>query len=104
MDTLRTRADTLNYFQQSPVRGQLEPPDGTTGDRRFIQCTDIPNELKVSLVLSIVNSVLTIHRFCSPQRPLSSMGASSRPSSPSSRRAAGHHGIAFGKFGDLRNA
>ncbi|KAJ3551597.1 hypothetical protein NM688_g4608 [Phlebia brevispora] len=49
METRKTLAQKLNYFQQSPVRGQLEPPDGTTGDRRFLQCTDIPNELKVLL-------------------------------------------------------
>ncbi|KAI0801194.1 hypothetical protein C8Q74DRAFT_1364833 [Fomes fomentarius] len=38
----------LNYYQQSPVRGQLENPDGTTRSGwRYIQCTDTPNELRV---------------------------------------------------------
>ncbi|KAH9944327.1 uncharacterized protein BXZ73DRAFT_87244 [Epithele typhae] len=40
----------LNYYGQSPVRGQLENPDGTTRSGwRFIQCTDTPNELRVLL-------------------------------------------------------
>ncbi|KAI1797945.1 hypothetical protein LXA43DRAFT_982732 [Ganoderma leucocontextum] len=40
----------LNYYQQSPVRGQLENPDGTTRSGwRYIQCTDTPNELRVLL-------------------------------------------------------
>ncbi|KAF7799535.1 hypothetical protein EIP86_010772 [Pleurotus ostreatoroseus] len=47
MEALKSRSHTLNYFQQSPVRGQLEPTDGSTGDRRFVQCTDVPNELRV---------------------------------------------------------
>lgn len=42
----------LNYFQQPPVRGQLEPitADGyaRTG-WRWLQCTDTPNELRVCL-------------------------------------------------------
>ncbi|KAI0825065.1 hypothetical protein BC628DRAFT_284419 [Trametes gibbosa] len=40
----------LNYYQQSPVRGQLEVPDGSAKvGWRFIQCTDTPNELRVLL-------------------------------------------------------
>ncbi|PCH33688.1 hypothetical protein WOLCODRAFT_135267 [Wolfiporia cocos MD-104 SS10] len=41
----------LNYFQQSPVRGQLELPDAVTAREgwRFLQCTDTPNELRVLL-------------------------------------------------------
>ncbi|KAH9858130.1 hypothetical protein C2E23DRAFT_718857 [Lenzites betulinus] len=40
----------LNYYQQSPVRGQLEVPDGSArAGWRFIQCTDTPNELRVLL-------------------------------------------------------
>lgn len=48
MQTHRAAGQTLNYFQQSPVRGQLEPPDGyaRTG-WRYLQCTDTPNELRV---------------------------------------------------------
>jgi hypothetical protein len=40
----------LNYFQLSPVRGQLEPeePANARTGWRFIQCTDTPNQLKVS--------------------------------------------------------
>ncbi|KAI0651921.1 hypothetical protein C8Q79DRAFT_897991 [Trametes meyenii] len=39
-----------NYYMSSPVRGQLEVPEGqaTTG-WRYIQCTDTPNELRVLL-------------------------------------------------------
>lgn len=37
----------LQYFQPSPVRGQLEPPDASTRPGwRYLQCTDTPNELK----------------------------------------------------------
>ena len=40
-------ATPLQYFQPSPVRGQLEPPDATTRPGwRYLQCTDTPNELK----------------------------------------------------------
>jgi hypothetical protein len=40
----------LDYFKQSPVRGQLEPPDETTKDGwRYIQCTETVDELKVLL-------------------------------------------------------
>lgn len=40
--------ETLNYFQQSPVRGQLEPTDGgSKSGWRYLQCTDTPNELRV---------------------------------------------------------
>ncbi|KZT02654.1 uncharacterized protein LAESUDRAFT_661324 [Laetiporus sulphureus 93-53] len=40
----------LNYFQQSPVRGQLEHPDGYSKTGwRYLQCTDTPNELRVLL-------------------------------------------------------
>ncbi|KAH8100684.1 hypothetical protein BXZ70DRAFT_1008171 [Cristinia sonorae] len=40
----------LNYFQQSPVRGQLEPSDGFSKTGwRYLQCTDTPNELRVLL-------------------------------------------------------
>ncbi|OSD03134.1 hypothetical protein PYCCODRAFT_1434553 [Trametes coccinea BRFM310] len=40
----------LNYYQQSPVRGQLEVPDGGSKNGwRYIQCTDTPNELRVLL-------------------------------------------------------
>ncbi|KAI8990502.1 hypothetical protein BD414DRAFT_413539 [Trametes punicea] len=40
----------LNYYQPSPVRGQLEVPDGTSKTGwRYIQCTDTPNELRVLL-------------------------------------------------------
>ncbi|KAF9651883.1 hypothetical protein BDM02DRAFT_3109992 [Thelephora ganbajun] len=43
-------ATPLQYFQSSPVRGQLEPPDATTRPGwRYLQCTDTPNELKVLL-------------------------------------------------------
>lgn len=37
----------LQYFQPSPVRGQLEPPDANSRPGwRYLQCTDTPNELK----------------------------------------------------------
>ncbi|KAI0375068.1 hypothetical protein BV20DRAFT_960124 [Pilatotrama ljubarskyi] len=40
----------LNYYQQSPVRGQLEVPQGAAKTGwRYIQCTDTPNELRVLL-------------------------------------------------------
>ncbi|EIW64598.1 uncharacterized protein TRAVEDRAFT_62125 [Trametes versicolor FP-101664 SS1] len=41
----------LNYYQQSPVRGQLEVPDSSAAKTswRYIQCTDTPNELRVLL-------------------------------------------------------
>lgn len=40
-------ATPLQYFQPSPVRGQLEPPDANTRPGwRYLQCTDTPNELK----------------------------------------------------------
>jgi hypothetical protein len=44
----------LQYFQPSPVRGQLEPPDATTRPGwRYLQCTDTPNELKGKRILMI---------------------------------------------------
>jgi len=47
-------ATPLQYFQPSPVRGQLEPPDATTRPGwRFLQCTDTPNELKGKQILTI---------------------------------------------------
>jgi hypothetical protein len=40
----------LDYLQPSPVRGQLEPySEKTKAGWRFLQCTDIPDELKVGL-------------------------------------------------------
>ncbi|KAI0756924.1 hypothetical protein C8Q80DRAFT_1092635 [Daedaleopsis nitida] len=45
MASTRPANPRLNYYQQSPVRGQLENPDGSGW--RFIQCTDTPNELRV---------------------------------------------------------
>ena len=40
-------ATPLQYFQPSPVRGQLEPPDATTRPGwRYLQCTETANELK----------------------------------------------------------
>ena len=45
----------LQYFQPSPVRGQLEPPDATTRPGwRYLQCTDTPNELKGTKSLIIL--------------------------------------------------
>lgn len=51
----------LNYFKQSPVRGQLEPYDprvnkGWPG--RFLQCTETPNQLKVG-PLPVINSEIS---------------------------------------------
>ena len=48
----------LDYLQVSPVRGQLEPSDETTkySGWRFLQCTDTPNELKVSLTTLLSKS------------------------------------------------
>ena len=38
---------TLDYLRQSPVRGQLEPPDAhTLPGWRYVQTTDTPNEFK----------------------------------------------------------
>jgi len=46
----------LQYFQPSPVRGQLEPPDATTRPGwRWLQCTDTPNELKGKQILIILS-------------------------------------------------
>ena len=43
----------LQYFQPSPVRGQLEPPDAATRPGwRYLQCTDTPNELKGERILT----------------------------------------------------
>lgn len=48
-------ATPLQYFQQSPVRGQLEPPDSTTRPGwRYLQCTETPNELKGMKFLTIL--------------------------------------------------
>ncbi|RPD55803.1 hypothetical protein L226DRAFT_565053 [Lentinus tigrinus ALCF2SS1-7] len=48
MASSRPANPRLNYYQQSPVRGQLENPDGTTRSGwRYVQCTDTPNELRV---------------------------------------------------------
>ncbi|RDX55787.1 hypothetical protein OH76DRAFT_569564 [Lentinus brumalis] len=48
MASTRPANPRLNYYQQSPVRGQLENPDGTTKSGwRYIQCTDTPNELRI---------------------------------------------------------
>ena len=45
-------ATPLQYFQPSPVRGQLEPPDANTQPGwRYLQCTDTPNELKGKQIL-----------------------------------------------------
>ncbi|KIP03960.1 hypothetical protein PHLGIDRAFT_129824 [Phlebiopsis gigantea 11061_1 CR5-6] len=50
MQTHRSATQTLNYFQQSPVRGRLEPSDGLSRSGwRYLQCTDTPNELRVLL-------------------------------------------------------
>ncbi|KAH9837217.1 uncharacterized protein C8Q71DRAFT_591279 [Rhodofomes roseus] len=51
MSTPRSPSQPLNYFQQSPVRGQLENPDGqyARSGWRYLQCTDTPNELRVLL-------------------------------------------------------
>ncbi|CAL1695688.1 unnamed protein product [Somion occarium] len=48
----RTHQPQLNYFQQAPVRGQLEPLSADGYSRtgwRWLQCTDTPNELRVLL-------------------------------------------------------
>lgn len=50
MASSRHAGQSLNYFQQSPVRGQLEVPDGySRSGWRYLQCTDTPNELRVLL-------------------------------------------------------
>ncbi|KAI0082309.1 hypothetical protein K474DRAFT_1655693, partial [Panus rudis PR-1116 ss-1] len=50
MHSQRHALHQLNYFQQAPVRGQLEPPDGYSRTGwRYLQCTDTPNELRVLL-------------------------------------------------------
>ncbi|EPT03839.1 hypothetical protein FOMPIDRAFT_1035020 [Fomitopsis schrenkii] len=51
MNNPRSPSQPLNYFQQSPVRGQLEHPDGqyARSGWRYLQCTDTPNELRVLL-------------------------------------------------------
>ncbi|KAI0692788.1 hypothetical protein BC835DRAFT_1307013 [Cytidiella melzeri] len=50
MEPQKPAARSLNYFQQSPVRGQLEPSDGVSRSGwRYLQCTDTPNELRVLL-------------------------------------------------------
>jgi len=50
MSSQRHNAPPLNYFQQSPVRGQLERPEGySTSGWRYLQCTDTPNELRILL-------------------------------------------------------
>ena len=47
-------ATPLQYFQPSPVRGQLEPPEGSTQPGwRYLQCTDTPNELKGKQILIV---------------------------------------------------
>jgi len=52
-------ATPLQYFQPSPVRGQLEPPDADTqAGWRYLQCTDTPNELKGKQIL-VVSSPTT---------------------------------------------
>lgn len=51
MASSRHAGQSLNYFQQSPVRGQLEVPDGySRSGWRYLQCTDTPNELRVRTV------------------------------------------------------
>lgn len=48
-----TMQHTLDYLRQSPVRGQLEPPDANTlPGWRYIQTTDTPNEFKAFQFLS----------------------------------------------------
>ena len=49
----------LDYLQASPVRGQLDPYDETSTKPgwRFLQCTDTPNELKVSPLLACPTSI-----------------------------------------------
>ncbi|KAI0932131.1 hypothetical protein AcV7_000682 [Taiwanofungus camphoratus] len=50
MYSSKASSPPLNYFQQSPVRGQLETPDGYSRTGwRYLQCTDTPNELRVLL-------------------------------------------------------
>lgn len=50
-------AAQLNYFQTSPVRGQLEPDTGDHGlGWRYIQCTDTPNQLRVCVSSSSMNA------------------------------------------------
>ncbi|KAH9950388.1 hypothetical protein B0H21DRAFT_723235 [Amylocystis lapponica] len=50
MNASKPVSSQLNYFQQSPVRGQLESLDGYSKTGwRYIQCTDTPNELRVLL-------------------------------------------------------
>ncbi|CCL99039.1 uncharacterized protein FIBRA_01048 [Fibroporia radiculosa] len=50
MNTSRDAARSLNYFQPSPVRGQLENLEGHSRNGwRYLQCTDTPNELRVLL-------------------------------------------------------
>lgn len=45
-------ASALQYFQPSPVRGQLESPDASSRPGwRYLQCTDTPNELKGKQIL-----------------------------------------------------
>ena len=49
-----TMTTPLQYFQPSPVRGQLEPPDASTRPGwRYLQCTDTPNELKGKQILMV---------------------------------------------------
>jgi len=49
-------ATPLQYFQPSPVRGQLEPPDANTQPGwRYLQCTDTPNELKGKQILTVLS-------------------------------------------------
>jgi hypothetical protein len=51
-----TMTTPLQYFQPSPVRGQLEPPDASTRPGwRYLQCTDTPNELKGKQILMVLS-------------------------------------------------
>ncbi|KAL6309918.1 hypothetical protein BKA93DRAFT_722613 [Sparassis latifolia] len=51
MNPPRSSKAQLNYFQQSPVRGQLEIPTDEYAKTgwRYLQCTDTPNEMRVLL-------------------------------------------------------
>lgn len=59
----------LNYFQPSPVRGQLEPeePANLRTGWRFIQCTDTPNQLKVRPFLSLTQCIPATRSLCRVQ-------------------------------------
>jgi len=66
----------LAYFQTSPVRGQLEPhdPQQTRAGWRYLQCTDTPNELKVSVTHRFRWPALTALQVLLPAKTASMYG------------------------------